>query len=374
MKNVLLVASVQSHIAQFHRPLIRILKEAGYEIHVAARDNLQEKNGLIIPDVDLKYNVPFERFPLKPRNVAAYRQMKQIIASGDYDIISCNTPAAGVISRLAARKARKNGTKVIYTAHGFHFFKGASLKNWILYYPIEKVMAPLCDVLITITREDYILARKRFRTEVKRIHGVGADEKKYLAITEEENLQFRQDMGYAKRFVILCTGELNENKNQSILIQAMDEVRKIHPEVLLLLAGNGPKEEALRELIRELKLEQNVQLIGYHTDLEKYTNVCDLVVSVSGREGLPLNIVEAQMCGKAVIVSHNRGHNELVKDGYNGVFVDRTSTGNIAETIVKLIEDSDLRNKLAANGKKTSIKYRMEIGAGELKEIYLNER
>lgn len=169
---VLLVATVQSHICQFHRPLVAMLHEHGCEVHVAARNNLAEKNGLKLDFVEQVFDVPFQRSPFSPKNLGAYKQLKKIIDEGNYDVVHCNTPVGGVLGRLAARKARKRGTKVFYTAHGFHFYKGAPKKNWLIWYPVEKFMCRHTDKLITITQEDYDLASAKFPTQVERIHGV----------------------------------------------------------------------------------------------------------------------------------------------------------------------------------------------------------
>ena len=371
MKKALLTATVQSHIAQFHRPLIKILKDEGYEIHVAARNNLAEKNGLLIKNVDRIFDVPFDRSPMSPRNYSAYRMIKKIIDEGNYDLISCNTPVGGIVTRLAARKARKKGTRVIYTAHGFHFYQGAAFKNWLLFYPLEKEMSRLADTLITVTKEDYCLARKNFHCEVRHIHGVGADVKKYRSVTAEEASQFRKEQGYDGRFVILCTGELNENKNQKTVISAVSALREQYPEILLLLAGNGPSEENLREQIRELKLEENVCMIGYRTDLEWFTNACDLVVSASFREGMPLNIMEAMICGKPVIASYNRGHRELVQDGINGYLVRPDDVNGIACKVEELITQRELRERFTQAAKRSVQPYTMKHVEKELKDIYL---
>lgn len=369
----LLVASVQSHIAQFHRPLIKILKEEGYTVDVAARDNLEEKNGLKIENVDHIFNVPFNRIPLKKQNSGAYRQLKQIIESGNYDIICCNTPVASMLTRFAARNSRKKGTRVFYMAHGFHFYKGASLKSWILYYPIEKVSAHLADTIITITKEDYERASREFNTNVVYVHGAGADQDKFLSVTPEENEKFRRETGYDQRFVILCTGELNANKNQVILIDAMDIVIKKHPEALLLLAGNGPTYDDLRKKIKDMGLDNYVYLLDYHPDIEKYANACDMVISISRREGLPMNIVEAMICNKPVLVSHNRGHDELVEEGVNGFFVSADNPEDIAEKISLYIENPDLRKKMADAGREKAYLYQRDNIEKELRKIYFNK-
>ena len=139
-----------------------MLKAKGWEIHVAARDNLAEKNGLQLEYPDKVFDIPFYRSPFDLRNFAAYKQLKKIISHGHYDVIHCNTPVGGLLTRLAAIKARKQGAKVFYTAHGFHFYKGAPLRNWLIYYPIEKILSLFTDKLITIVQEDYKVAKKHF--------------------------------------------------------------------------------------------------------------------------------------------------------------------------------------------------------------------
>lgn len=370
MKRALLVASVQSHIAQFHRPLIKVLNECGYEIHVAARNNLDEKNGLAINNVDKIYDLPFQRNPLDPRNIKAYVELRKILGSESYDFISCNTPAAGVCARLAARDVRKQGTKVYYTAHGFHFYKGAPKINWLLYYPIERLMAHFTDTLITITKEDYRLAKSNFRTNVVHIHGVGADEGKFLSVSPEDNRLFRHEQGYDERFVILCVGELRRNKNQRTVIDAVEKVSKTHPEVLLLLAGNGPTEKELREQIESLNMQDHVRMLGYRTDLEKHTNACDILVSASFREGMPLNIMEAMMCGKPVVASCNRGHRELVRQGRTGFLFRPDDADALAGLIERLIHDSNLRKQLGECGRRAVDPYLNRNVEKELKSIY----
>lgn len=370
-KKALLVATVQSHIAQFHRPLIKLLKENGYEIHVAARNNLEEKNGLQIKNVDVIYNVPFQRAPLHPLNIKAYFSIKKIIDEGNYDIVSCNTPAAGVYTRIAAIKARKKGTKVVYTAHGFHFYKGASKKNWLMFYPIERILARITDTLITITKEDYCLAKKNFKTNVEHIYGVGADSQKFLAVQKTDLENLRQGESYKEKFIILCTGELNKNKNQKALINAMDIVVKKHPETKLLLAGNGPLEAELKELVIDHDLDDNVEFLGYRTDVEKYVLLSNLVISVSLREGLPLNIIEASICKRPVIASYNRGHRELVNDHETGRLVKPNDIEEIANTVIELIEDPIQRDNMAEQSYKSLRRYWMDSVEKRLKRIYI---
>ena len=350
---ILYAATVLSHICQFHLPHMQHLQEQGWEVHVAAHDNLAVKNGLQLRYCDKFIETPFSRSPKSPDNLKAYRQLKKLLAEERYDIILCNTPMGGIVTRLAAKKTRKQGTRVIYMAHGFHFYKGSSSKSWMIFYPIEKFMAKKCDLLITVNKEDYALAQKKFskRTEVAHIHGVGVDEKRYHPVTPEEQLVMRQAEGLtAEDFVILCTGELNENKNQKTLISATAQLKDKIPNLKVLLAGNGPKEQELHDQIRDEGLENTVKLLGYRTDLEKVVPSVDLVVSCSKREGMPLNIIEAMLCKKPVIASHNRGHDELIQDAVNGDLFAASDVASLSEKILKLVQTPELKSQFGISG------------------------
>lgn len=346
---ILYTATVLSHICQFHLPHMQHLQERGWEVHVAAHDNLAVKNGLKLRYCDKFIEIPFSRSPRSPDNLRAYRQMKKLLAEERYDVILCNTPMGGIVTRLAAKQTRKQGTKVIYMAHGFHFYKGSSKKAWLVFYPIERFMAKYCDLLITINREDHALAEAKFsrRTQVAYIHGVGVNEQRYHPATEAEQLAMRQAEGLSPAdFVILCTGELNENKNQKTLIAAAGRLQDKIPNLKVLLAGNGPLEQALREQIRAEGLEDTVKLLGYRTDLERVVPAVDLVVSCSRREGMPLNIIEAMLCKKPVVASHNRGHDELVQPGKTGVLLAPTDVSGFAAAIDTLAQDAERRRQM----------------------------
>ena len=372
---ILYTATVLSHICQFHLPHMQHLQERGWEVHVAAHDNLAVKNGLQLKYCDKFIETPFSRSPKSPDNLKAYKQLKKLLSEEHYDVILCNTPVGGIVTRLAAKKTRKQGTKVIYMAHGFHFYKGSSKKAWLVFYPIEKYMAKKCDLMITINKEDYALAQEKFskRTKVAHIHGVGVDEKRYHPVTSEEQLAMRKAEGLSSEdFVILCTGELNENKNQKTLISAAALLKDTLPNLKVLLAGNGPKEQELRDQIQAEGLEGIVKLLGYRTDLEKVVPAVDLVVSCSKREGMPLNIIEAMLCKKPVVASHNRGHDELVREGETGFLFDAGDAERLTALLLRLAAEPELRKTLGEAGAAAARPYAVRSTREELSRL-LNE-
>ena len=372
---ILFTATVLSHICQFFLPHMQHLQEQGWEVHVAAHDNLAVKNGLQLKYCDKFIEIPFSRSPKSPDNLKAYRQMKKLLTAEYYDVILCNTPMGGIVTRLAAKKARKQGAKVIYIAHGFHFFKGSSKKAWMIFYPSEKYMAKYCDLLITINEEDYALAREKFakRTKVAHIHGVGVDEKRYHPATPEEQLAMRQAEGLSPDdFVVLCTGELNENKNQTTLISAAALLKSRIPNLKILLAGNGPKEQELRNQIQTEGLEDIVRLLGYRTDLEKVVPAVDLVASCSKREGMPLNIIEAMLCKKPVVASHNRGHDELVGIERNGYLFSPIDCNRLAAIIREMFLSAECRTQFGDAGFRRALDYSVSATRQELYKLISN--
>ena len=369
---ILYTATVLSHICQFHLPHMKTLQERGHTVHVAAHNNLAIKNGLQLKYCDKFIEIPFDRSPKSPDNIKAYRQMKKLLAEEHHDVILCNTPMGGIVTRLAAKQTRKQGTRVIYMAHGFHFYKCSSKASWLVFYPIEKFMTKYCDMLITINKEDYALAQEKFgsRTKVAHIHGVGVDEQRYHPATAEEQLAMRKAEGLRPDgFVILCTGELNENKNQKTLISAAALLKDRIPNLRVLLAGNGPKEQELREQIAALGLQDEVRLLGYRTDLERVVPAADAVVSCSRREGMPLNIIEAMLCEKPVVASHNRGHDELVADGVTGVLVLPEDVYGFVEAIQRLADSPDTRKEFGRCAVEKAKPYTVSAVGRELDDI-----
>lgn len=143
MKKVLLVANVaKEHVNKFHIPTIKYLQSKGWQVDIACSVDAEIKAG------DNVYNMSWKRSPFTPKTFKGIKELKNLIAQNHYDIIYCHTPVGGLVARIAARSFRKQGLKVVYCAHGLHFFKGAPLLNWLLFYPMEKWMAKFTDMFI----------------------------------------------------------------------------------------------------------------------------------------------------------------------------------------------------------------------------------
>lgn len=348
-----------------------MLHENGFEVHVAAKNNLAEKDGMKLDFVDKVFEVPFERSPFNIKNISAYKTLKKVVDSDSYVAIHTNTPVGGILGRLAAKKQRKNGAKVIYTAHGFHFYNGASKKNWLIYYPIEAFMCRHTDRLLNISEEDYNLAKAKFKVDVSRIHGVGANTDKFKAPSPEEIDNLKKVLGYPEKSkLIICTGELNSNKNQITAIKAMEKVAEEFPEAVLLLAGNGSCEGELKKAICDLNLQDNVVLLGYRKDLERFVKISDVVISCSKREGLGMNLVEGMLCKKPVVATVNRGHKELVVENENGFLVGVTDSDALANRISELLRDPAKANTFGEMSYKYAQKYTDAAVEKELADIY----
>lgn len=366
-KKVLFTATVDSHIELFHLPSLKYFKENGYETHVAT--NGKKK----IPYTDKKHTVSFERSPLKPQNLKAFKQLKAIIDNEKFDIIHTHTPMGAAVTRLAARKARKKyGTRVIYTAHGFHFFKGAPLQNWLLYYPVERYMARHTDTLITINKEDYARAKAQFRTSVKYIPGVGIDSKKFsVRLNDTEKSKLLKSLGLKDTdFVLLYPAELNKNKNQATLIKAMEHLVINHPDIHLLLPGKDSMNGFHGNLINEKNLGSNIHLLGFRNDVPQLLQIADVSMSASHREGLPVNIMEAMYAGLPIIVSNSRGNRDLVNDGQNGYVVPADDYAKYIAKIEELYNNKSKRRSMGKASKKMVEPYLMPEIMGQIIKIY----
>lgn len=370
---ILFVATVRSHIGQFHMPFISELKRRGFTVDAAYKDNSADKPGLDLSGIDNVYEVPFSRSPYSFSNVKAYFALKKIIKNGGYDAVHCHTPMGAVVTRLAAKGMRKNGLKVIYTAHGFHFYKGASKKNWLLFYPVEKYLSKFTDALITINNEDYECAENGgFKAKkIYKIHGVGVDINKFSPLDNNIKQSLRNSFGFSDDdFLIIYPADFCYRKNQVMLLKAFAELQKKYPQAKLLLCGQDTASDEIKDLAKSLGVNGGVSFLGYRRDINNLVGMSDVSVSSSRQEGLPVNIIEAMAMGNAVIATNVRGNNDLVTDGENGFLVDSDDSNQMAKKLSEFIENKNLKEKFGKNSLKNVEKYSVENVNKELLAIY----
>lgn len=373
-KKVLFAATVvKTHIMQFHISYLRMFQEMGWETAVAARNDYEDPADCNIPYCDTYYDVPFERLPWKTGNLKAYRMLKQIIDEGEYDLIHCHTPVGAMLTRLAALGARKRGTKVIYTAHGFHFFKGAPLVNWLAYYPVEWVLAHVTDVLVTINKEDYRLAQKRMHAKrIEYVPGVGIDTGRFHTVPGD-CLTKRREIGCGEGdFLILTVAEMTKNKNHSTVLKALALLKNKaeFANMKYLICGRGEQKEALEAEAEQLGIRDHVIFLGYRSDVSELYHCSNMFAFMPFREGLSVALMEAMSCGLPTVCSEIRGNTDLISHGEEGLFAPNDPKA-VADAILTLYRDPELRAKLGAAASKKIALFDAENVHRQMKDLYL---
>ncbi len=350
---------------QFLEPHVKRLVESGYDVEIACSEvlnrlkEIRDDLGKIVPI----HLLNMRRSPISPKNLKGYFELKRLVDGGNFDLIWTNEPVMGVLTRLAARNARKRGTKVLYMVHGFHFYDGAPLVNWLLFYPVERFMARFCDAICTINKEDYRRAERLNVRKVAYIHGVGVDTSRMKSNGDASDI--RQELNLPPdAFIVLSVGELNKNKNQQIVLKAIASLHD--PSVYYLLCGKGARRKKLERLAQRLGIAKNTRFLGYRRDVFDLYSQADVFVQSSWREGMPLAPLEAAWQETAMIVSTARGTTDLVEDGLSG-FVNRPDdlTG-FAESIKKLRKDASLRRQMASRAKELARPFGVENTKREL--------
>ena len=333
MKKVLFVATVvRLHINMFHKPFIKWFHDQGWQVDVAANNDYEDTAECVIPYCDHFHCMPFERSPIKKGNLEAYKQLKTLLDNEHYDIIHCHTPMGSVIARLAAGSARNRGTKVIYTAHGFHFYKGSPKLNWLVYYPIEKLLSRRTDLLLTMNEEDFSVAKKFHAGKVVNVNGVGMDMSRFTEASSEEKVAVRAELGLKTDDVFaISVAQLIPRKNHTVLIQAVAKLED--PRFHLFILGDGNQEQELKALAKALGVDAQIHFLGFRRDVYRLCSAADIFLFASLQEGLPVAIMEAMACGLPIIASNIRGNIDLIEPEKGGWLVPPTDVDGFAAAI-----------------------------------------
>ncbi|CCY84167.1 glycosyltransferase family 4 protein [Clostridium sp. M62/1] len=369
MKKVLFVATVvKTHINVFHIPFLKLFKDKGYETYVCARNDFVNKNECIIPYCDYYHDIPFSRQPFHLDNIKAYYRLKKVIEDNHFDIIHCHTPVGGAITRLIKKNMPDLNAKLIYTAHGFHFFKGAKLTNWIIYYPIEKWLAQYTDILITINQEDYERAKSFKCGELRLVNGIGIKFPEY-GLSNAEIEEKREQLSLEKKDIVLVSvGELIQRKNHALVIKALGQLKK--PHIKYLICGNGRLEKKLTELIEKNGLRKQVYLLGFRNDINAICQVSDIFLFPSLQEGLPVALMEAMANKMPVIATDIRGNHDLIQNNEGGILISPNSTEDMKNAILYLTANSHLWPKMGEKNFQAVQNYALDKIVKEMQEIY----
>ena len=365
MKKILYITTVSRTINAFLVPHIQMLLQEGYRVDIATCIDKPIEASLLEKGV-IVHNIPFGRNPLSLGNLKAFKQLLIIQKQEKYDLVHVHTPVASLFGRLL--KFRYPKLKTIYTAHGYHFLKGGAKAGWLLYYPIEKMMAKLTDATITINQEDYDITVNKLKPKKAYLtNGVGLDLSTYKRLSETQVAKKRQELGLEPSdFVIIMIAELNENKNQIQLIKAMELLKDSYPDIKAILVGEGDKLLELQQEVNHRELNQQIQFLGFRTDINELINVSNIGVLLSYREGLPRNLMELMACGRKMIGTNIRGCRDIIVDETVGAKVLVGDEKGLAKEIEQLYHTRESEFELSPHLKS----YEVESILGQLKQIY----
>ena len=296
---------------------MKMFQENKYAVHVATDTNEE------IMYCNKKINIRLKRNPYNIMNAFSLLKLHRLVKKEKYSLISCHTPIGAFLGRVCVLGiSKKKRPKIIYTAHGFHFYKGGSIINWIIYYPVEKILSRLTDAIITMNEEDYLLARKNFYCDVYKINGIGLRKKRLI----QKDKGLRKRLNLKNKFIVSYIAEFSKRKNQLPFIRKLNSY-KISRHITFLFIGDSN----IKNLDKKLSKYKNIKYISFKENIADYINISDLIISPSKQEGLPQNILEALYFNKPVIGMNIRGTKDLLSNGY-GILVN-----NLDEMIKQII-------------------------------------
>ncbi|MGL4671206.1 glycosyltransferase family 4 protein [Cetobacterium sp.] len=364
MKFCLMVTTVQDTISAFLIPHIKMLEKNGYEVWIAT--NIYKEKPIELKN-NRWINISFSRNPFSKNSFKAVKEMRKLIKENSFEIVHFHTPVAAFLGRYAAMLEQQKN--VIYTAHGFHFYKGAHFINWCIYYSMELLAARWTDKLITINEEDYKRSLKfklRAGGKCYKVPGVGLEISKYKDGNSEKikkELLIREP-----EKVVLMIGELNKNKNQVQLIEALEKLRLKGKNVKGIFVGIGYEEKMLKS--EALKRGVKISFLGYRKDIDDIIASADIVCSLSYREGLPRNLMEAMSAGKPIVATEIRGNRDIIQNSVNGFLVPVGDSELTYKYLLELLTDRELYKKVSDNNFLEVEKYSVDKILDKMKEVY----
>ncbi|MFW3480842.1 glycosyltransferase family 4 protein [Aerococcus urinaeequi] len=363
---ILMVSTISNTINTFMTPHIRMLIENGNSVDVAFKIE-QDVNPELIEMGCKIYEIPFSRRISENNFLKLIKDLKKIVKDEGYDVVHTHTPIASAIVRIACKSLPS--TKVYYTAHGFHFYKGAPLINWLTYYPIEKQLSKYTEKLITINKEDYAIANKFHAKENIYIPGVGINLKKFNK-DDNVNIDYLNDQFKLTKETLrlISIGELNSNKNHAVVLRAIAKIN--NPNIHYFIAGRGDKEKFLLNLASELEISQQVHLLGFRTDIRNLLEYSDIFIFPSYREGLSVSLMEAMTAGLPIIASRIRGNVDLVDENKGGYLFDPNNLDELVLALSTMIRQNERKELFGEYNMMKIKKFSIESVLPQILEIY----
>lgn len=365
-KKVLVVTTTDDMIYRFIVPHIKWMQEQGATVECVC-----SKTGFFFDEITKEtgakmHEIAFTRFPFTAKNFKGRKQLFKLCKENKYDLIHCHQPVGGVMGRMIGKKFK---IPVLYIAHGFHFFKGAPLKNNLIYKTIEKHYAKSTSALVTMNEEDFQAAKKFKAKKVYKINGIGLDLSKYKQDKSKDYSALKNELGIKDNdFVVLTVGELNQNKNTEKVFWAIKEIEDSN--VKYLVCGEGPRKEEYMKFVKENNLEDRIKILGFRRDVQDILNLADVYVMPSFREGLPKATMEAMAYGLPIIASNIRGCNDLIEQGKNGFLINPKQFQGIKDGIVQIKNNPKLKEEFSKYNLEKIKNYSFEVVFAQMQKIY----
>lgn len=364
-KKVLILTTTDNMIWQFLIPHIKHMESLGATVECACAktgfwfEELQ-KMGLILHEVKLARN------PIHPKNLSGYKQLKKLFKEKQFNLIHCHQPVGGVMGRMLAKKFK---VPCIYTAHGFHFFKGAPLKNRLIFKTIEKYCAKHTTSLVTINNEDFEACKNWKAKHKYKINGIGVDLSHYKADEGLNKAEFKESLGFNKNdFIVTSIGELNANKNT---YQLFDVIKSIEDKkVKYLVVGQGPLKEQMEDFIKTNNLEDRIKMVGFRKDIQNILSVSNIYIMPSFREGLSRSMMEAMNFGLPVVASKIRGNTDLVGDNEGGMLCHPQDKEGFKNAILEIYNSKELQKQYKSRNIEFIKNFDINLVLKQMEEIY----
>lgn len=366
MKKILIVSTVSRQFYLFEQGNIEVLQSLGYEVHGAA--NFDDANERLNKLDIVRHHFDIQRSPFSLKNIMAYKQLKKIMKSENFDAVHCHSPMGGVLARLVAKSIGL--FPIVYTAHGFHFYKGAPRQNWLIYYNVEKYLSKFTDTIVTINQEDFARAKTFNSKNVIIVPGVGIDS--YMFDNEKiDRNKKRAELEIPQgAIVLLSIGEMIKRKNHETTLKALAQLK--NKNYIFLVCGRGELENHLKELSEQLGIRDKIRFLGFRNDISEICSVSDIFVFPSFQEGLPVSIMEAMSAGMPIVASRIRGNTDLIDDGHGGFLHEPEDYHGIAKSIDKLIGNRNLRVEMGIRNKTEVKKYDKQVVKERMRKLYMS--